>query len=517
MTNGGPKSERALILAPRGRDAAVAAQILREAKIPHAICANMPCLMRDLHEGAGFAIIVEESLHEQDYGDLARWVEAQPAWSDFPIIILARRGGDVERNPGVARFTKALGNVIFLERPFHPTTLISVAQTAMRGRRRQYEARERLDELRAAEERFRTLADNMPTLCWMARPDGEVFWYNSRWYEYTGTTFEEMQAWGWRRVQDPEVLPEIMRRWRHCLETGEPFEMTFPLKGADGVFRPFLTQVVPLRDEHGRIVRWFGTNANVTREHRDRERLRLMVNELNHRVKNTLATVQAIATLSLRNEEPSDSLRESLTARILALSKAHDVLTDTQWSGADLREIAALAGVPFELGDGVQRLRIEGPQVQLPPKTAIAVALAFHELATNAAKYGALSTPAGRIDLKWTLQTVAGEPVLRISWRESGGPPVKPPRRTGFGTRLLQRGLAADLNGRVTIDYRRDGVVCVIEAQLSAAPETAEFGVSILREARSVAQQDKAPEAAANDDPCSSRAQSLDRGEDALA
>ena len=484
--------ERALILAPRGRDAAVAAQILFEAEIPHAICANMAGLMRDLREGAGFAIIVEEALHDQDYSDLARWVDAQPAWSDFPIVILAQRGGDLERNPAVARLTKALGNVTFLERPFHPTTLISVAQTAMRGRRRQYEARERLEELRAAEERFRTLADNIPTLCWMARPDGEVVWYNSRWYDYTGSTFAQMRGWGWERAVDPDLLPEVNSRWRHCLETGEPFEMTFPLKGADGVFRPFLTQVVPLRDEGGRIVRWFGTNANVTREHRDRERLTLMVNELNHRVKNTLATVQAIATLSLRTEEPPENMRDSLTARILALSKAHDVLTDTQWSGADLREIAALAGVPFDSGEGDRRIRADGPQVQLPPKTAIAVALAFHELATNAAKYGALSTPSGWIELKWTLTGSGGDADLRIVWREIGGPPVKRPRRTGFGTRLIQRGLAADLNGGVTIDYRPDGVVCVIEAKLRPAPETAEFGVSILREARSFEPEENA-------------------------
>lgn len=486
-----PRSERALILAPRGRDAQVAAKILREARIANVICADMACLMRDLHDGAGFAVIVEEVLHEQDYGDLARWVEAQPAWSDFPIIILAQRGGDLERNPAVGRFTRALGNVTFLERPFHPTTLVSVTQTAMRGRRRQYEARERLNELRSAEERFRTLADNIPTLCWMAGPDGSIFWYNSRWYDYTGTTFEQMQGWGWAQVHDPELLPEVETRWRHSLETGEPFEMTFPLKGADGVFRPFLTQVVPLRDEAGRIVRWFGTNANVSREHRDRERLRLMVNELNHRVKNTLATVQAIATLSLRSEEPPESLRESLTSRILALSKAHDVLTDTQWAGADLTEIARLAGVPFESDDGVRRLRTSGPQVRLPPKTAIAVALAFHELATNAAKYGALSTPAGRIDLDWKFQANGGEPVLRIRWRERGGPPVKAPRRTGFGTRLIQRGLAADLNGRVTIDYRREGVVCTIEARLGETPETSEFGVAILHERRSFGREDK--------------------------
>lgn len=370
--------------------------------------------------------------------------------------------------------------MIFVERPFHPTTLVSAAHTAMRGRRRQYDARHRLDELRAAEERFRTLADNIPTLCWMATPEGDIVWFNSRWYEYTGTSFEDQQGWGWESVHDPAFLPEVGRRWRQSLATGEPFEMTFPLRGADGVFRPFLTQVVPLRDDGGRIVRWFGTNTNVSREHRDRERLRLMVNELNHRVKNTLATVQAIAALTLRSHERPDRIRENLTARILALSKAHDVLTDTQWSGADLHEIAALAGVPFQSNGRAQRIRAQGPSVRLPPKTAIAVALAFHELATNAAKYGALSTSHGRISLTWRLKEARDGSELRIVWRESGGPPVKPPRRTGFGTRLIKRGLAADLGGSVNIDYRPEGLVCTIEARLMPAPEGPVLGTPSL-------------------------------------
>lgn len=481
-----PKSERALVLAPWGRDAAVASAILSEAGIENVICGDMPCLMRDLAAGAGLAILVEEVLHDQDYSDLARWVEAQPAWSDFPIVVLARRGGDLERNPAVGRFTRALGNVTFLERPFHPTTLVSVAQTAMRGRRRQYEARERLEALRAAEERFRTLAENIPTLCWIADPEGNILWFNSRWYEYTGATLQDHEGWGWRSAHHPDALPRVLERWRQSLATGEPFEMTFPLRGADGVYRPFLTQVVPLRNEQGRIVRWFGTNTNVTREHRDRERLRLMVNELNHRVKNTLATVQAIATLTLRTDESPEQLRENLTARILALSKAHDVLTDTQWAGADLREIAARTGVPFESNDHVRRLRIDGPVVRLPPRTAIAVALAFHELATNAAKYGALSVAGGHVNLRWSFAGLDGNRRLKIVWREVGGPPVKPPRRTGFGSRLIQRGLSADLNGSVVVDYRPEGVVCTIEAKLEDQFEAgeAEFGLTLRSEPR---------------------------------
>jgi PAS domain S-box-containing protein len=466
-------AERALILAPFGRDAQVAAKILTDAGIPNLVCADMGCLMEDLAGGAAVALIVEEALQDQDYGPLGRWVAAQPPWSDFPIIVLAKRGGGIEKNPEAQRYSRALGNVTFLERPFHPTTLVSVVQTALRARRRQYEARERMEEIRATEERFRMLAENIPTLCWMADPDGHVFWYNSRWYEYTGTAAADQEGWGWTSVTHPQALTKVMEEWRRCLASGEPFELTFPIRGADGVFRPFLTQVAPLRDESGRIVRWFGTNTDVTRQQQDEEHLRLMVNELNHRVKNTLATIQAIAALTLKAEEDPARVREMLTARILALSKAHDVLTDEQWSGADLGEIAALAAAPYPSRDGEVRVRIHGPPVRLPPKTAIAVALAFHELATNAAKYGALSADAGRVDLNWTVRGQEGARSLKIVWRESGGPPVRPPGRTGFGTRLIERGLAADLNGKVEIDYAPDGVRCTIEAALPTLREEA--------------------------------------------
>ncbi len=471
-----PVSERALILAPTGRDAQIAAQILREAGLSSFICADLPAMVEAMEAGAGVALIVEEVLHEQNFASVVRWLETQPAWSDFPILILAQRGPGLERNPAAARFSAALGNVTFLERPFHPTTMVSMVQTALRGRRRQYEARERIEALRSAEERFRTLAENIPTLCWMADPDGDIFWYNPRWYEYTGATPNQLEGWGWESVHDPKVLPEVLKRWRHSLETGEPFEMTFPLQGADGVFRPFLTRIVPMRNEAGRIVRWFGTNTDVSRQLQDEEHLRLMVNELNHRVKNTLATIQSIVAQTLRGADVPERLRETLTSRILALSRAHDVLTDEQWSGADLREIAAQAAAPYRDAGGEERFILRGPSVRLPPKTAIAVALAFHELATNAAKYGALSG-SGHVSLTWTLRPAGDLSELQIVWREKDGPPVKPPSRSGFGTRLIERSLAADLRGRVVMEYPPEGATCTIEASLpsmTAEPEAYE-------------------------------------------
>ena len=122
------------------------------------------------------------------------------------------------------------------------------------------------EALRLRGEEFYALADNIPSLCWIAYADGHIFWYNRRWYEYTGTSPETQEGWGWESVHDPDMLPAVAERWRHSLETGEPFEMIFPLKGTDGMFRPFLTRIVPIRDEDGEILRWFGTNVDVSQQ-----------------------------------------------------------------------------------------------------------------------------------------------------------------------------------------------------------------------------------------------------------
>jgi PAS domain S-box-containing protein len=120
--------------------------------------------------------------------------------------------------------------------------------------------------LKESEERFRTLADNVPQLEWMAEADGSIFWYNKQWYDYTGTTPEQMEGWGWQSVHDPEVLPKVLEQWKASIATGQPFEMVFPLRGADGVFRPFLTRILPVKDDQGKVVRWFGTNTDITEQ-----------------------------------------------------------------------------------------------------------------------------------------------------------------------------------------------------------------------------------------------------------
>ncbi|MBV9252392.1 MAG: PAS domain-containing protein [Acetobacteraceae bacterium] len=145
---------------------------------------------------------------------------------------------------------------------------------------------------RAAAE-FRALADNIPALCWMAEADGRIVWYNRGWYEYTGTTEEQMAGWGWQSVHDPQVLPAVLERWQHSIATGERFEMTFPIRGADGVFRPFLTRIVPVRNAEGRVQRWFGTNTDVTQQQEEEERLATMNAELEARVRQAVAEREA--------------------------------------------------------------------------------------------------------------------------------------------------------------------------------------------------------------------------------
>ena len=130
------------------------------------------------------------------------------------------------------------------------------------------------EALGESEAQFRTLADAIPQLCWMANAEGWIFWYNQRWYEYTGTTPEQMEGWGWQSVHDPEVLPKVLERWKASIATGEPFDMTFPLRGADGVFRPFLTRVMPVRDSDGKVVRWFGTNTDISEQWKTEQALR---------------------------------------------------------------------------------------------------------------------------------------------------------------------------------------------------------------------------------------------------
>jgi PAS domain S-box-containing protein len=502
---------------------------------------------------------------------------------------------------------------------------------------------------------FIALAENMPALAWMADSAGWIFWYNPQWYKYTGTSPEDMKGWGWQAVHDPVALPGVMARWKASLASGEPFDMVFPLRGADGRFRPFLTRVTPVRSPDGSILRWFGTNTDISEQqaavdeladqkklletlnrtsqivaselaldklvqattdagvaltgaqfgaffynvvndrgeeytlyaisgvpraafekfpmprntavfdptfkgtgpmrsdditqdprygknaphrgmpeghlpvrsylavpvksrngevlgglffgHSERERFtqrheqmvvgiasqaaigidnarlyesmqrelaerraaerqrELLINELNHRVKNTLATVQSAVTQTLRNAAIDPDIRRKLDARLIALSEAHDLLTRENWEGTTLKDVAHIATSPYSDGSD-ERFKVQGPHVRLPPKTALTLAMAMHELVTNAIKYGSLSKQGGQVQIDWQIMDTDGGRRLKLAWSETGGPLVEPPRQRGFGSRLIERGLSAELDGAVALDFHPTGVVCTIDSPL---------------------------------------------------
>ena len=238
----------------------------------------------------------------------------------------------------------------------------------------------------------------------------------------------------------------------------------------DGVLRWVAAKGRGIFDDAGRCVRVIGTALDISVRKRAEEHMRLMVNELNHRVKNTLATVQGIATQTLTRSEIPTDVRETLTSRLMALARAHDVLTNEKWAGAEIHEMAEAAAAPYR-GVDSSPFKLNGPRMNVPPNTAIALALVFHELATNAAKYGALSIPGGEVRLTWSAAPSTEGRLLQLTWREIGGPPVSPPQRTGFGTRLIRRGLAAELGGAIELDYQPAGLVCTIEAVVAPAAE----------------------------------------------
>lgn len=441
------------------------------------------------------------------------------------------------------------------------------------------------------EAEYRLLADALPILCWIARADGYIIWYNRRWHDYCGTTPDAMRGWGWQDVHDPELLPEVMERWRQCIATGEAFEMLFPLRGADGHFRPFLTRAAPVRGHDGAIARWFGVNTEIGAQvraeaalsaseakytvlteampqmvwsclpdgHRDycnaqwyeftglpvgaaegwswahilhpeesdtvltrlrhslvtgepyeieyrmrhnsgdyrwalvralpvrdisgrivrwigtctdihdakltAEKSEILSRELSHRIKNIFAVIAGLVGLSARQEPQARSFADRLSHRILALGRAHEFARPhSDESRPHFDNAVTLQGMlaqlmePYRL-DGRRRVRITGDDVEIDDQAATPIALVFHELATNAAKYGALLHDDGAV----LVNIRRDDQSVRIDWLEKDGPPVAgEPDRRGFGSQLAEMSVERQLGGRLSRDWRPDGLALTL-------------------------------------------------------
>ena len=259
-----------------------------------------------------------------------------------------------------------------------------------------------------------------------------------------------------------DILDEVYRTGEAFAASGRPIMLDSGSGKLEQRYLDFVYQ--PIFGDDGSVEQIFVLGHDVTEEKLASEHRQMLAAELGHRVKNMLAIVQAIANQTFHDDVEPQTARAAFSARIMALAASQDVLTSERWQGADITAVVHNS-LAHHGGDG-QHIAIDGPSLMLPPRTVTALAMALHELSTNAAKYGALSRPGGRVGLTWTVTAEAEGRRLHLVWRESGGPPVTPPERLGFGTRLIKSGLAADLGGEAHIDYDAAGLVCTIDAVL---------------------------------------------------
>ncbi len=269
----------------------------------------------------------------------------------------------------------------------------------------------------------------------------------------------------------PDDLVPFRNQIERLMEGADEFAIEHRLAKPDGSWRWVLAKGRLVRDAHGLPARLPGAVVDVTERRQAEERQRLLTDELAHRVKNTLAVVQSIARQTLRGDGAVAAGREAFTARLMALSTAHDVLTRGQWSDASLHALVdAAARLHTDGADG--RFRIAGPEVVLSARAALCFAMVLHELGTNAAKYGALSGLGGVVDIGWTLAAGAGGQHLHFSWTETGGPAVPPPAHRGFGTRLIERSLVSEFGAEVALSYDPAGVRLKLDVRLAAVQQS---------------------------------------------
>ncbi|WP_421937958.1 sensor histidine kinase [Phenylobacterium sp.] len=301
---------------------------------------------------------------------------------------------------------------------------------------------------------------------------GSSIWVGGNTEAVYGHTVEELIAGGGdlvRRLIHPDDFHHVGRRLAYLAQRpdGEVSEFELRVLRPDGTYRWILDRAVVFeRNANGRIVKTLSAAIDIDERKRAEERRTLLINELNHRVKNTLAAVQSIARQTLRSERNPAEMSEIFTARLVSLSAAHDILTRENWEGAGMREIAQVGLAPFD----ETRITVSGPEVRVTARAAIALSMALHELATNATKYGGLSGDVGGVALTWRTRREDDRVLFELEWREFGGPPVAAPKRRGFGSRLLSQGVRADLNGVAELLFEPEGVICRITAPLETPP-----------------------------------------------
>jgi PAS domain S-box-containing protein len=326
------------------------------------------------------------------------------------------------------------------------------------------------EAFRASEGRYHAIANSIDQMIWSTRPDGYHDYYNDRWYEFTGVPYGSTDGDEWNGMFHPEDQVRAWNVWRQSLATGEPYHIEYRLRHRTGEYRWVIGRAQCVRSEDGTITRWFGTCTDIHELKTAEETRQLLLHEMNHRVKNLFAIASGMITMTSRNAPTVQDMAGTLRGRLNALAKAHElirsaVVGDTvEEDGPSLRPLLQAIVQPHLDSENESQLAINGADVLLGPNGSTSLALIFHELATNAAKYGALSSSGGSIVIDW--KTDGSE--LELAWTEHiASGEIMTPTEKGFGSKLAHSSAHGQLGGSIRFDWRADGVRVLLRAPLN--------------------------------------------------
>ena len=302
--------------------------------------------------------------------------------------------------------------------------------------------------LQGSGEAFHALADTMPQMVWSTLPDGSHDYYNARWYEFTGAPVGSTDGEGWAGMFHEEDQPGAWKNWNRSLKTGEPYEVEYRLRHHSGKYRWMIGRALPIRDADGVIQRWIGTCTDIDDQKRLILRNELLSRELLHRIKNLFAVVSGLITMTARNHTGFGDVARDLRERIASLGRAHEFVRPRGEAEGENAQTSRLTGLLVNILEAYpafsqNRIRIGECEIAINAEVATPLALIFHELATNATKYGSLLNDDGQVDID-----IVGEGEhIRFSWVETGGPEPGDGSSPGFGSRLLDLAISQQLGG----------------------------------------------------------------------
>ena len=311
----------------------------------------------------------------------------------------------------------------------------------------------------------------MPLVFTDAQTPGDcVIFANASFLALTGYTREDVLGEPlvavMARGSQPDAIPHLSAAFRKSYDGLQ--EIHFLRADGDDVWACVLRS--PVKNEHGDTEQYFLSFHEITENIKAQREAQFLIDELNHRVKNTLATVQSIVGIAFRSSAEPEAIRAALESRLFALSRSHDLLNRVQWKDTGLADVVHAALEPFQVQDGLaNRVVLKGENIKVSPKITLALSIALNELATNAVKYGALSNDAGSVLLEWSLGPTSDGPELTVRWQERNGPPVRPPLHKGFGSQVIERGTPLELQAAVQLEYRPEGVVCTFHIPTQSA------------------------------------------------